>query len=50
MWMFLWMKEGKEPDPSKKPYTIMFSMSPKSSRLFANASDNFSNIILGVLL
>ena len=65
MWIFLWIKEGKEPDSSKdgnkldlsspdlsplekKPYKVMYSMSPKTEQEFQEMVRSYRNIILGI--
>lgn len=47
MWIFLWIKEGKEPDPKAKPYTTQFSMKPKDVKMYLTTVANYENIILG---
>ena len=41
------LQEGKEPDPSKRPYVVQYSMKPKSAKKYLNVVKNYSNIILG---
>ena len=41
------VQEGKEPDPSKRPYVVQYSMKPKSAKKYFNVVQNYSNIILG---
>ena len=45
--MLLMFQEGKEPDPSKRPYVVQYSMKPKSATKYFHVVQNFSNIILG---
>ena len=47
MWIFLWIKEGKEPDPKAKPYTTQFSMKPKDVKMYLTTVANYENIMLG---
>jgi len=46
MWIFLWIKEGKQPDPKAKPYTTQYSMTPKTTKVYQNTVANYENIIL----
>ena len=41
------LQEGKEPDPSKRPYVVQYSMKPKSAKKYLNVVQSYSNIILG---
>ena len=40
-------QEDKEPDPLKRPYTIQYSMKPKSAKKYLQVVKKYSNIILG---
>ena len=46
MWMFLWIKQGKKPDPRHKPYTIQYSMKPDNFQSYLNAVKTYKSIIL----